>query len=157
MKHITCMEAFPMTVAPVIRPKSLVLSTPAAEPDDASRFFRAKLNYETDPSDVWADMKNGIADFVLADVRSADHYQRSHAQGAVSLPQSAITADRMRGFDPDTLFVVYCWGPGCNGATKAAAKLSALGFRVKEMIGGIEYWEDRERYPVERGDVKPQG
>jgi rhodanese-related sulfurtransferase len=46
---------------------------------------------------------------------------------------------------------VYCWGPGCNGATKAAMQLSALGFPVKEMIGGMEYWAERERYPVERG------
>ena len=36
--------------------------------------------------------------------------------------------------------VVYCWGPACNAGTKACAKLSELGFRVKEMIGGIEYW-----------------
>jgi hypothetical protein len=25
-----------------------------------------------------------------------------------------------------------------------------LGFQVKEMIGGIEYWADKEHYPVER-------
>jgi hypothetical protein len=29
--------------------------------------------------------------------------------------------------------------------------LSALGFAVKEMIGGIEYWQHKERYPVQRG------
>ena len=52
--------------------------------------------------------------------------------------------------DKETVFVVYCWGPGCNGATKAAMKISAIGFAVKEMIGGIHYWEDFERYPVNR-------
>src|SRR5207245_11627846 len=54
-------------------------------------------------------------------------------------------------FPYTTLFrsvVVYCWGPACNAATKAAVRLAALGFRVKEMIGGIEYW-DREGYGVE--------
>ena len=30
-------------------------------------------------------------------------------------------------------------------------QLSALGFPVKEMIGGMESWAERERYPVERG------
>jgi rhodanese-related sulfurtransferase len=44
--------------------------------------------------------------------------------------------------------VVYCWGPACNAATKAAARLSALGFQVKEMIGGLEYWR-HEGYAVE--------
>ena len=38
----------------------------------------------------------------------------------------------MAEFPKDRLLVVYCWGPGCNGATKAAVKLSALGFSVKE-------------------------
>ena len=127
-----------------------VLATPAADPDDANAFFFKKLRYETDPSDVYADMKSGTADFVLADVRSRGAYTKSHAVGAINLPQTDINAETMSGFSKDKLIVVYCWGPGCNGATKAAAKLSALGFPVKEMIGGIEYWEDREHYPVER-------
>jgi rhodanese-related sulfurtransferase len=130
--------------------QSLVLATPAADTEDANRFFSNKLRYETDPSDVYTDMKSGVADFVLADVRSRGAYTKSHAVGAISLPQTDITAETMAGFSKDKLIVVYCWGPGCNGATKAAVKLSALGFSVKEMIGGIEYWEDRERYPVER-------
>ncbi|HVO69446.1 MAG TPA: rhodanese-like domain-containing protein [Aggregatilineaceae bacterium] len=131
--------------------ESLVTMTPAADCRDAHAFFLNKLSYETDPSDVYADMKNGVADFVLLDVRSPKAYVRSHAVGAVNLPQSHISETTTAELSRDKLMVVYCWGPGCNGATKAAAKLSALGFHVKEMIGGIEYWEDRERYPVERG------
>ena len=110
-----------------------------------------KLSCETDPSDVYADMQRGVEGFILADVRSAEDYARSHAQGAINLPQSTINAETTAHLSKDTLLVVYCWGPGCNGATKAGAKLSALGFAVKEMIGGIEYWEDKERYPVVRG------
>ena len=44
--------------------------------------------------------------------------------------------------------MVYCWGPGCNGATKAALQFSRLGYEVREMIGGFEYWA-REGLPVE--------
>ena len=47
--------------------------------------------------------------------------------------------------------VTYCWGPGCNGATRAALALSLLGYRVREMIGGFEYWA-REGLPVETAD-----
>lgn len=134
----------------IIKPKALVTVVPAANSEIANAFFSAKAAYETDPSDVYADIKNGLVDFILADVRSPEDYNKSHAQGAINLPQVKITQDSMSGFSKDKLFIVYCWGPGCNGATKAAAKLSKLGFKVKEMIGGIEYWEDKERYPVER-------
>ena len=129
---------------------SNVHAAPFAEPADAAAWFARKLSVETDPSDVWADLKAGATDFVFADVRSAKDYGRSHAQGAISLPQRDITPERMSAFPPDTRFVVYCWGSGCNGGAKAGAKLAALGFRVKEMIGGILTWEETERLPVER-------
>jgi rhodanese-related sulfurtransferase len=89
-------------------------------------------------------------DFVLLDVRSPEAFEKSHAIHAVSLPHSQITPEYMVRYDKSTKFVVYCWGPGYNGATKAASKLSALGFEVKEMLGGIHYWEDFERFPVIR-------
>jgi rhodanese-related sulfurtransferase len=138
-------------MANLLARQSRVLSTPAAPPDAAAAFFQSKLAYETDAADVYTDMQQGIDDFLLLDVRSPEAYARSHAVGAVNLPHPLISGETTAQFPPDKLLVVYCWGPGCNGATKAALKLSALGFAVKEMIGGIEYWEDKERYPVERG------
>ena len=130
---------------------SHVLSTPAAPSDEAYAFFQRKLRYETDPSDVYRDMQQGVEAFVVLDVRSPEAYAESHVPGALHLPRIAISAATTAALPHDKLLVVYCWGPGCNGATKAAMQLSALGFAVKEMIGGIEYWQDRERYPVERG------
>lgn len=135
----------------LILSSSRVLATPAAACDDAQAFFQQKLRFETDPADVYTDIKNGVEDFILLDVRSPEAYAKSHAVGALNLPSATIDATTTAHLQRDKLLVVYCWGPGCNGATKAAVKLSALGFAVKEMIGGIEYWEDRERYPVERG------
>jgi rhodanese-related sulfurtransferase len=130
---------------------SHVLSTSAAPSDEAYAFFQRKLRYETDPSDVYRDMQQGVNMFVVLDVRSPEAYAKSHVPGALHLPHTTINAATTAALPHDTLLVVYCWGPGCNGATKAAMQLSALGFAVKEMIGGIEYWEERERYPVERG------
>ena len=43
-----------------------------------------------------------------------------------------------------------CWDPGCNAGAKGAERLAALGFRVKEMIGGFEYWK-RNGYPIGTG------
>jgi rhodanese-related sulfurtransferase len=42
----------------------------------------------------------------------------------------------------DTLFVVYCAGPHCNGADRAALKLALLGRPVKLMLGGVTGWVD---------------
>jgi rhodanese-related sulfurtransferase len=129
---------------------SNAFSYPAAPAQLAMDFFSNKLACETDCSDVYADIKEGNKDYLLLDVRSQDAFDKSHAITAVSMPHSKINSDSFAKHHKDTLFVVYCWGPGCNGATKAAAKIAALGFKVKEMIGGIHYWEDFERYPVNR-------
>ena len=129
---------------------SNVLAVPAADPTEAHAFFSRKLAFETDCADVFQDLKSGTADFVLVDVRAASAYDRSHAKGAISIPHVEMNAERMAEYPSDTRFVVYCWGPGCNGATRGAMKLSSLGFHVKEMIGGMEYWENKERYPVDR-------
>ena len=127
---------------------SFVLEYPPATPEEARRHFAAKLSVETDPSDVKTDLERGLRNFVFADVRSAQAYAECHAAGAVSLPARQISAETTRHLDKDVPIVTYCWGPGCNGSTKAALKLAALGFRVKEMIGGLEYWR-HEGLPVE--------
>ena len=59
-----------------------------------------------------------------------------------------MNAETTADLPKDQVMVTYCWGPGCNGSTKGALKLAALGFRVKELIGGLEYWM-REGGPVE--------
>ena len=134
-----------------VRYKSLVNDTPAAASADAHAFFGRKLSFETDPADVYADIQNGVIDFVIIDTRSPEAYAKSHVPGAVNIRPGQMTPQRMAAYTPTALFVVYCWGPGCNGATKAALRLSEMGYPVKEMIGGIEYWQDKEGYPVEQG------
>ena len=43
----------------------------------------------------------------------------------------------MAEWPKDTLFVVYCAGPHCDGADRAALRLAGLGRPVKLMLGGI--------------------
>jgi len=125
-------------------------SYPTAASQQTNDFFAMKLACETDCSDVYGDIKVDKKSYILLDVRSKEAFDKSHAITAVSMPHSEINGGSFANYDKNTLFVVYCWGPGCNGATKAGLKISALGFKVKEMIGGIHYWEDFERYPVNR-------
>jgi rhodanese-related sulfurtransferase len=124
------------------------LDTPAARPEDAQRHFVAKLAVETDPADVRLDLQRGQPHFVLVDARSPHDFDECHIPGAINLPARRITASSTAHLAKEQVLVVYCWSPGCNSATKAAARLSALGFQVKEMIGGLEYWR-REGGEVE--------
>ncbi len=126
---------------------SFVRETPAADPEEAHRHFLFRLSVETDPADVHLDMSRGARDLVVIDARDPEPFSECHIPGAINLPHRKIDEASVAQFPPDATLVTYCWGPGCNAATKAAARLAALGFRVKEMIGGIEYWR-REGYPV---------
>ena len=126
---------------PVTSQFSLVLEVPAAEPKEASRHFVSKLSVETDPSDVMLDLQRGQDGFVLLDVRSSDDYEDCHIEGAVHIPYRQINAETSGQLPKDKVIVTYCWGPGCNASTKGALRLALLGFRVKEMIGGLEYWK----------------
>jgi len=113
--------------------------------------FAALLAMETDPADVMADIAAAgspeAAGFVLVDVRSKEAYCREHASGAVNIPHAELTAARLEAYGPQTLFVVYCWSPGCNGAAKAALRLAQLERPVKMLQGGLEYWK-REGGPL---------
>ena len=75
-------------------------------------------------------------------MRGRQAYARGHVPGAINLPHADITAERMMGWPHATLFVVYCAGPHCNGADRAALRLSKLGRPVKIMIGGVTGWAD---------------
>ena len=118
------------------------------QPEIAHAHFQHRLEVETDADDVGSAIVDGTADFILLDARSPAAYVAAHLQGAVSLPHRGITAETLDELG-DGPIVVYCWGPGCNAATKACAKIVALGRDdVKEMLGGFEYYV-REGWPVE--------
>ncbi len=125
-----------------------VTRIPPAASKDALAHFEARLAYETDCWDVHAALDD--PDFVLVDVRSKELYERAHVPGAVHLPHQEITEERLAEYPADTLFVVYCAGPHCNGANKAAVRIARLGRPVKEMIGGIVGWRG-EGYELVRG------
>jgi rhodanese-related sulfurtransferase len=132
-----------------------VTATPPAPPSEAAEHFARKLALETDCWDVRESLKGGAQDFVLLDVRGRQAYAIAHVPGALSLPHRDITTERMMAWPHDMLFVVYCAGPHCNGADKAALKLAGLGRPVKVMIGGMTGWAD-EDFPFEttRQDVE---
>jgi len=112
------------------------------------QFFQALLAFQTDASDVHAAMSTAAPGFVLIDSRSDASWEQGHVAGAVHLPTAQIAARAGSLVPPGTPVVTYCWGPGCNGGTKAALEFAKLGYEVREMIGGYEYWV-REGLPIE--------
>jgi len=129
------MPVLPTDVSPV----SAIAS---AAPADAVEHFSRLLLLETDCWDVHSAISGKNADFVLLDVRSPQMYAAGHIPGAINLPHARITTRNLASHPEDTLFVVYCNGPHCNGADRAALNLAKLGRRVKKMIGGVEGWRD---------------
>lgn len=121
------------------------LSLPPAEPKEAAAHFARLLAFETDCWDVHAATKGARAQgagFVLLDVRSPESFAAGHVPGAINLPRRQISERSLARYPDDTLFFVYCDGPQCNGADKAALAIAQLGRPVKKMIGGICGWKD---------------
>ncbi|WP_211367051.1 rhodanese-like domain-containing protein [Pseudonocardia kunmingensis] len=117
----------------------------------AAAFFTARLAFQTDVADVHAALAGDSPGFVLVDSRSRAAWAQGRIPGAVHLPTAEIGQRAPALLDPAVPVVTYCWGPGCNGATRAALALTRLGYAVREMLGGIEYWT-REGLPVATDD-----
>lgn len=119
-----------------------VLDPPAAPGAVARAHFASLLAFETDCWDVDAAMARDRPGFVLLDVRSSAAYAAGHLPGAFHLPHGRITSRALAALPPTELFVVYCAGPHCNGADRAALRLARLDRPVKKMIGGVTGWLD---------------
>jgi len=133
-----------------LRSNAVLRVSPAA-PAEAAAYFRASLAFHTDVSDVAAALTaGGDTGFVVLDSRSTAAWDQGHVPGAVHLPTALIREQAEELLDRAVPVITYCWGPGCNGATRAALALAELGFRVKEMLGGFEYWV-REGFAYETG------
>ena len=121
---------------------SAVSRIPAANSKDALKHFSSLLANETDCWDVNHAITNNRQDFVLLDVRGEESYEKGHLPKSVNLPNWKVKEENLNEYDKETLFVVYCAGPHCNGADKAALHLAKMGRPVKKMIGGVTGWLD---------------
>ncbi|MFE6733248.1 rhodanese-like domain-containing protein [Microbacterium sp. NPDC057650] len=117
---------------------------------DRTEYFTAKLTFETDASDVYAAQKAGEA-AVIVDVRSDEAWAQGRVAGSVHMHYSEISERAPKEIPAGSAVVVYCWSPGCNAGAKGALEFAKLGYEVREMIGGFEYWV-REGYPVENAE-----
>lgn len=113
-------------------------------------FYEHRLAYETDSADLFEALKNG-KNIIVIDARSGSSFQREHIPGAVNLPHREMDEQSTRFLNREILYIIYCDGIGCNASTKGALKMARLGFKVKELLGGLDWWK-RDDYATE-GDA----
>lgn len=114
--------------------------------------YQHKLAYELDSADLYEALQHD-ASVVVIDARQAAAYAAEHIPGAVSFGHRLMDAASTAALDRRKVYVTYCDGIGCNASTKGALKLSQLGFQVKELMGGLDWWK-RDGYATE-GQLAP--
>ena len=108
--------------------------------DAQRKHYEDKLAFEIDSWDLKVALDAGEPVTVI-DARSPEAYAREHIPGAVNIPHRTMTQETTAHIDKNRLMVCYCDGIGCNGSTKGALNMLNLGFQVKELIGGLDWWK----------------
>jgi rhodanese-related sulfurtransferase len=126
---------------------SAILEFGAPEPGETASTIDGKLRFHTDSWDLSVDLNAGLAAIVVIDARSRDAYIAGHIPSAVNFPHREMNRETTARLDRSKVYVVYCDGIGCNASTKGAYKLARLGFRTKELLGGLDWWR-RDGHPV---------
>ena len=120
--------------------------------DDQISFYEAKLRFEIDSWDLFEALQKE-AKVMVIDARSSKAYEREHIPHALSIPHRIMTEESTSHLDKSVMYVTYCDGIGCNASTKGALILARLGFTVKELMGGIDWWK-RDGYATEGAEGK---
>jgi rhodanese-related sulfurtransferase len=115
--------------------------------DKQLKHYTDKLAYETDSWDLKVALEAG-ENIIVIDARAPQAFENEHIPGAINLPHRSMSVETIEHLDQEALVVTYCDGIGCNASTKAALNMTRLGFRVKELIGGLDWWK-RDGHPTE--------
>ena len=116
-------------------------------------YYQNKLAYEMDSWDL-SEALSTNKNIVVIDTRCVEAYTNQHIPTAISLPHKTMSKETTKSLDKEKLYICYCDGIGCNASTKGALNMAKLGFKVKELIGGIEWWY-RDGYATEGKRATP--
>lgn len=108
--------------------------------DEQIKHYESKLAFEADSWDLKVALEAG-ENVVVIDARSPEAYQKEHIPEAINIPHRKMSEETTKHLDRAALVVTYCDGIGCNASTKGALNMTRLGFRVKELIGGLDWWK----------------
>ena len=70
-------------------------------------FYQAKLQYETDASDLFEQLKNNES-VVVIDARTQEAYRVEHIPSAISFPHRTMTEESVRELNRGKTYITYC-------------------------------------------------
>jgi rhodanese-related sulfurtransferase len=146
-------SATPVAEPPLVSSEASARPTPAA-PDrvdgpTARIHWIGSFVHDRHPADLYAEMEQRRGDLVIVDARYPESFAHEHIPGAINLPWRDVDESTTAELPRESLYVVYCWNASCHASTRTATRLRTLGFQVKELHGGLEYWR-KQGYPTER-------
>ncbi len=100
------------------------------------------------PADLYEEIGADDSDVVVVDARFREAYAVEHLPGAVNLPWRELDEGKVALLPRNVEYVVYCWDDSCRASTRAATRLAGLGFRAKELHGGLQAWK-KQGFPTE--------
>ena len=112
------------------------------------QYFSAKLAYEMTPWALKSILEKTPEQIVLLDVRNVDMFAVQHIKGAINIPLVELVS-KLATLPKDKTIVTYCGDLTCGLAPKAALELAQKGFKVMELVGGIDVWS-KKGFPVEK-------
>jgi phage shock protein E len=114
--------------------------------DLLSQLFNRPAINQVEPTQVNEMLAQSPRPFLL-DVRTPEEYKQGHVSGAELIPLNELTAKQKR-IPKDREVICICASGSRSSA--AARQLSAQGFKVSNMRGGMSRWI-HERLPVKLG------
>jgi rhodanese-related sulfurtransferase len=117
--------------------------------EEQLKHYANKLAYEIDSWDLKVTLERRD-NFTVIDARSPEAYAAEHIPGAINIPHRKMDDATTTNIDKSSTVVTYCDGIGCNASTKGALNMTKLGFKVKELMGGLDWWK-RDGHPTSGG------
>ena len=130
-----------------------------AIPEPVACHFEAKLQRDMKVNADYVLSHLDDPEVLIIDARAPDRFRGEnetldpvggHIPGAINIPHRTMNAETTSAIDRASTVVTYCDGIGCNASTKGAYNMARLGFKVKELIGGLDWWK-RDGHPTEGG------
>lgn len=132
--------------------RGLIMSILPLDNHNQILHYQNKLLYEIDSWDLQKAIQSG-ENISIIDARSKEAYDKEHIPNAIHFSHKTINKETALNLLNFTIrYVTYCDGIGCNASTKSALKLVQLGYKVSELIGGIDWWK-RDGYSTKSNEA----
>ena len=107
----------------------------------AREHFESRLAFTTGVHELDYLVQHPQGDFTVVDVRFPGDYAAGHVPGAINLPKGKW--QNPKGLRKEATHYLYCYDQTCHLAAEAAAELAKQGYKVVEVEGGFDRWQQK--------------